>query len=669
MKKFNLIFILIWVICASCNDFLDREPLSDVKAANYLTTETALASYANDQYQMLPTHGQYGYGTFESDNNTDNMAGPYPSNKFAPGYWKVDQTGGTWWFGAIRRCNYFFDNVLPRLEKKEISGDSVNIKHYIGEMYFFRAYAYFDRLVALGDFPIIKHVIPDNQDSLIAVSKRSPCNEVARFILSDLDNAINLLQETSPDGKKNRISTNCARLFKSRVALFEGSWLKNFEGTAFVPNGPGWPGASKDYNANYQYPLGDIKSEYNFFFDQAMKAAKLVAITVPALVQQNSSGTFQELASQEANPYFDMFGDVDMSKYPEVLLWRQYDLSQGVTNSVGMHVTRGNNAIGTTRSMVNAFLLKNGEPIYYSAPYVDNNNSYWGDNTLPNITKNRDPRADIFIQKPGQKNFHTTYSGTHGWASTWIDITNSDTQSKFTTGYAIRKGLNFDGKQADFEQSTIGSIVFRAVEAYLNYIEARYERYGTLDGNAKNYWKLIRQRAKVNDDFQATINKTDMSKETLDWGAYTAGNLVDATRYNIRRERRCELMAEGLRWLDLIRWRSMDQMIATPYHIEGINLWETMSNWGYFTTNGQTDGPTKLIEGQNVSPRSRSKYLRPYEIFPNNIVYDGYRWNMAHYLAPIATQHFLLTSKDGDLDSSPIYQNPGWSKQSGTSPE
>lgn len=669
MKRINFIFVFISLLFISCDDFLDREPLSEVKADNYLISESALSSYANDQYSMLPTHGQYGYGTFQWDVNTDNMAGPTPSSIFAPGYWKVSQTGGAWWFGAIRRCNYFLDNVLPRIEIGGIAGDQINAKHYIGEMYFFRAFAYFSRLVAIGDFPIIEHVVPNNVDSLIKYSQRAPRNEVARFILSDLDKAIVLLQEVSPDGKKNRISTNCARLFKSRVALFEGSWLKNFQGTAFVPNGPGWPGAATDYNSGYVYPLGDIESEYNFFFDEAMRAAKLVVITVPTLTQQNSSGTFQELPSQEANPYFNMFGDTDMSQYPEVLLWRQYDLSQGILNSVGVHVSRANNAVGTTRSMVDAFLLKNGEPIYYSLPKVDENSSYWGDNTLPDITKNRDPRADIFIQKPGQKNFHTAYSGTHGWATTGIDITSSDVQSKFTTGYALRKGLNFDGKQADFEQSTIGSIVFRAAEAYLNYIEACYERRGSLDGNARRYWGIIRQRAKVDDDFQATISKTDMSKESLDWGAYTAGSLVDATRYNIRRERRCELMAEGLRWLDVKRWRSLDQMITTPYHVEGINLWETMSNWGYFTTNGQTNGPTKLNEGVNVSPRSRSKYLRPYEIFPNNIVYDGYRWNMAHYLEPISTQHFLLTSKNGGIESSPIYQNPGWSKQSGTSPD
>src|SRR5699024_779981 len=101
---------------------------------------------------------------------------------------------------------------------------------------------------------------------------------------------------------------------------------------------------------------------------------------------------------------------------------------------------------------------------------------------------------------------------------------------------------------------------------YLNYIEAEYEKNGTLNATAIQYWKEIRQRAKVNTNISKTIAATNMSKETRDWGAYSAGQLVDPTLYNIRRERRDELMAEGLRFMDLKRWRSLDQLINTPAH-------------------------------------------------------------------------------------------------------
>ena len=61
-----------------------------------------------------------------------------------------------------------------------------------------------------------------------------------------------------------------------------------------------------------------------------------------------------------------------------------------------------------------------------------------------------------------------------------------------------------------------------------------------------------------------------MSKEAEnDWGAYSGGKLIDATLYNIRRERRCEFMADGLRYMDLCRWRAMDQLIEQPYIPEG----------------------------------------------------------------------------------------------------
>ena len=158
-----------------------------------------------------------------------------------------------------------------------------------------------------------------------------------------------------------------------------------------------------------------------------------------------------------------------------------------------------------------------------------------------------------------------------------------------------------------------------------------------------------------------------MSKEAeTDWGAYSGGEIIDATRYNIRRERRCELMAEGLRSMDLHRWRSMDQMITKPYHILGMNLWQEMYGWDWYK---DSNGNSILKEGENVSPRSFSTYLAPYHITANNIVYNGYKWNMAHYLDPIAAEYFLVTSSGGDLDSSPIYQNPGWPMTGGGTPQ
>jgi hypothetical protein len=242
-------------------------------------------------------------------------------------------------------------------------------------------------------------------------------------------------------------------------------------------------------------------------------------------------------------------------------------------------------------------------------------------------------------------------------------ITHSDAGTRrYPTGYSLRKGLNFHGEQGGNGLGFTGCPIFRAAEAYLNYIEACYEKNGALDAKAREYWTAIRNRARMDTDFDKTIAATDMNREKLnDWGAFSAGRLIDPALYNIRRERRCELMAEGLRYRDLRRWRAMDQMITTPYHIEGFKLWGPMKDM----YNTGADGNSILIYGldndrSNVSSPELSLYLRPYEILARSLVLDGYKWTMAHYLSPIAIQNFLNTTKDNDMAKSPIYQNPGW---------
>ena len=98
LMKNHLIYTLSGMLFlqTSCDAFLNQEPLDQLAPDEYMTTETNVASYANDQYQMLPTHGTYGYGTFESDQHTDNMAAMQPSTLYAPGYWRVGQSDGTW---------------------------------------------------------------------------------------------------------------------------------------------------------------------------------------------------------------------------------------------------------------------------------------------------------------------------------------------------------------------------------------------------------------------------------------------------------------------------------------------------------------------------------------------------------------------------------------------
>jgi hypothetical protein len=660
-------FIVIGMIMflgLSCKKFLDKTsvPPSSISPDNYLLEENQLGSYAINEYAgLLPSHrqvGQYTYGTFAIDAGTDNQVGASLATKYEPGQWLVPAgVDNVWSFTDIYSCNYFLQTVIPRWKAGKLAGNAANIQQYIGEMYFFRALVYFNKLQLLGDFPIIKSVLPNDATILTNASKRSPRSEVARFILSDLDSAAMLMQPQF-DANKNRLSRNCALLLRSRVALFEGTWEKYFKGTAFVPNGTNWPGASKSYNAGYQFKSGSIDNEIQYFLGEAMTSAKAVADAV-ALV--NNTGTI--VSPNNENPYFSMFGALNMTSYSEVLLWRQ-SISTANTHNVPVYAQLGNDGVGVTRSMVESFVMANGLPIY--AP-----GSGWaGDDQITNQRTNRDGRLNLFLKEPGQKNVLVNLG--QGDHETDIEPTPyiylATVEQRYTTGYALRKGISYDGAQAKNGGGYTGSITYRATEAYLNYIEACYEKNGSLDGSATTYWQKIRTRAGVNPDFNVTIAATDMTKETRDWGAYSGGQLISPTLFNIRRERRDELMAEGLRYMDLIRWRAMDQMITTPDHIEGFKLWGPMQS--LYTPAQIPYGATSSTA--IVSDPALSPYLRPFEVKSSAISYKGVKWAMAHYLSPIAVQDFAITSvgggTGGDYSSSPIYQNPGWPITGGAPP-
>lgn len=640
-------------LISACDSFLDLEPQSNFSPEQYMTTEENIGAYATDLYNLFPVHGSMSWGIWSEDADTDNMAYAHPSDKFAPGYWRVGQTGGSYDFSSIYRCNYFLDKVLDNYEAGKITGAESGIRHYIGEAYFFRAWVYFSKLKSLGDFPIVTDILEDNLEKLTAESVRAPRNEVARFILSDLDKAIEYMSDVAPRGGSNRLSKDCALLMKSRVALYEGTWLKYFKGTAFVPGGESWLG--RESHPDFAYPAGSIDEEIKYFLTESMTAAKTIADKYRLV---NNTGVFQSSASATANPYYDMFADTDMSGYSEVLLWKSYSVAEGVVNSVVNYAAASNQGYGITKSMVDAFVMKDGRPIYVSG------DDYPGDADLKRITDGRDTRAEIFIKKPGDTNLHSEPGPETYAIEPWPNIVNSTASMRWTTGYAIRKGLNFDGEKSTADKSDVGCIIFRAVEAYLSYMEACYERDGVLDSDAQAYWTAIRDRAKVG-DWHVTIDNTDMSIEAeTDWGAYSAGNIVDPVLFNIRRERRCELMGEGFRADDVRRWRAMDQMIDTPYHILGANVWESLyTNEDFLAANGNN-----LKESENISSREFSKYCAPYHILTNNRVYDGYRWKMAHYLDPIAVQHFLITG-GGDVEASTLYQNPGWPMQAGQGAE
>ena len=659
MKYINIAKVLLLscslAILPACDDFLDEEPQSEVSPEKYLLNESQLEAYVNKYYAdydnwksdsddkggMIPSFwGSENGSTYKDDNATDNQQGT--NGRYLKDTWTVAESGGKWNFTNINALNYYLQTVVPRLENGELTGTESNLKHLVGEGYFLRALEYFFRLQRLGDFPIVKTVLPDEQEALTEASKRSPRNEVARFILSDLDQAISLMNNNV---KKTRLSKNAALLLKSRVALFEATWEKYHAGTALVPNGTGWPGAGKDYNAGYQFPSGSIEKEIEFFLTEAMSAASQVADAVQ-LTENNQ--IIRDQASKGKNPYYDMFASHDPSGYSEVIMYRGYDLSLNNSHHFNHYLYSGGNT-GYTHQFEQVFLMENGLPVYAAG------SGYAGDDYITDTKIDRDWRWRLFMKAPKEAKAVDNIATVEYFPEA-PRLYVSDAKNATSTGYIQGKGYSLDYNDQLLGKDQTAFVVYRASEAYLNYIEASYLKNGNIDATADKYWKALRARAGVDTDYQKTINATDMSKEALNgWDAYSHGALVDATLYNIRRERRCEFIGEGFRYMDLIRWRALDQL--NGYQLEGAKIFGPMKS--IFGDNLKYDQADE--KNNNVSSPSLSDYLRPNQVTSTNQYYNGLYFYEAHYLDPIAVQHFMITSPDGStVSQSPIYQNPGW---------
>ncbi|WP_373831267.1 RagB/SusD family nutrient uptake outer membrane protein, partial [Bacteroides heparinolyticus] len=319
------------VAATSCDDLLDMDPVSQITPESYYNNADQLASYLNSYYNaflQLPFNGNmyhdvnsWNDGLARSDRNTDIFVQDVSGNTtlFANDHWEVSAGKNLQgYYGNFRVCNYFLERALPAYEAKKISGDDALIRNYIGEAYFLRAVNYFNTMVKYGDLPIITTVLEDNDAAIIEASKRAPRNEVARFILADLDKAIGFLAERGKF-KGQRINKETALLFKSRVALFEGTFEKYHKGSGRVPGDANWPGAKMSYNSGKSF---DIDAEVRFFLTEAMNAAKQVADN--AQLTENSHAMNPESGTVYGwNSYFEMYSQPSLANVPEVLLWKE----------------------------------------------------------------------------------------------------------------------------------------------------------------------------------------------------------------------------------------------------------------------------------------------------------------------------------------------------------
>ena len=265
----------------------------------------------------------------------------------------------------------------------------------------------------------------DNTDDEFVFAPRNPRNEVAAFIIADLDMAISMLQSFPEISGGPRISREAAQLLKARVALYEGTWERYHNGTVFGVDGS--------------------------------DGAAFIQIAADAAEEVMNSGLFS-LSSD----YGALFNQVGLSGNSEVLLWRDYnDIELGVSNVLQ---TSWPNRFGYTRFAIRSYLSIDGLPISVSPLYV-------GDQDLSTIEENRDPRLAATLMVPGDILVRQT-DGSEGLYQN-PDFTTGD---QSLTGYESQKyrDVNIDPTRNLFTRET-SRIIMRYAEPLLIFAEAKAE--------------------------------------------------------------------------------------------------------------------------------------------------------------------------------------------------
>lgn len=499
---------------SSCSDFLDREPITKPEAGNFLTGAIQVENYINGLYMTLPSFSKFGLGVRSEEKNSDNIiAEKYDArlhgqnNQFSGASdW---QTG----YQNLRKVNYFFHNYkVPEAQENE---DVLSLK---GEAYFLRAYWHFDLLKKFGSIPVMDAFWDENATIAGLQIPAKTRNEVARFILSDLVEAKNLLHSR---GKYSgiRINKEAAMVLAMNVALYEGTWEKYHSSDDF---------ASSTNESNYF--LGEVINWGNELF-----------------------GCGIDLYKTGLNPgdaFAALFNSKDLSGMGEVLLWRKYSSDEGVFHDVNGNLKAGvvdsEGAAGITQSLVDNYLNADGT-------FIDPTNEKFKD--FKETFEGRDPRLIQTVMNEGAK-FASATTATPMHLEEYTDEKKNtisppklagDGNTRSLTGYHIRLGIDTTFVSGNGETALP---IIRYAEGLLAYAEAAAELEMWSDDIANKTLKALRERAGVK--YLAPAKDANFT----DFG-YTLTPVLQ----EIRRERRSELALQGFRLDDLMRWKA-DKLIV-----------------------------------------------------------------------------------------------------------
>ena len=506
MKHYIISFVcLLSFLISGCN-YLDTEPGDVISSDHFWETSkaAALEQYCNLYYpKLIKGHGDplsWNLGSMiSSEFQSDNLLSAGPS-AITFGQNLTLTSSSDWDWSIVRGCNAFLENY-----QKSPASDT-DKKKYAGEILFFKAMDYFNKVRLFGDVPWYDKTLNKNDTELF--KGRDPRAVVMQNILTTIDQAIEFLPRKT---KVYRVSRDAALLLKARICLYEGTWRR------------------------YRGVEGDVE-----YLEKAYDAA--------GKLMEYGYSLYKGTGTEDS--YFDLFIQDNYDENPEVILSREYDPAINMGHNVPNYIP--NSEMGMSRDCFEEYLCsKTGKPISICGCH-NPDMGYIAE------MKNRDGRLLQTICLPEKDSKYARYlfrndngSIKGGAPNIFSILPGSDKRTFYgasCTGYAMCKFYKASEHLIGNHKGGIDCPVMRYAEVLLIRAEAGAE----LGKNPELDQTINALRSRVGFNIKLTENPI----EDPDLAAKYPN--VQGVNKNlireIRRERRIELFAEGYRWDDVCRW-------------------------------------------------------------------------------------------------------------------
>jgi len=580
---------------SGCDDFLDRPPLGAIGDTEaFWNNERDVRAYSMQFYASRFTGfgNTNGGGWFFSDRNLcdDFSAGTLPL--FQPLTAGAANDGWNAKFNQIRA-----DNIFVNRMSVANTGTAEATNHWLGIARFWRAVDYSNFVFDFGKVPYFDKILSETSPDLF--KPRDPIPYVMDKVLADFNFAKDNVRLADPTtGPKGQVMNKwVVEGIMSRQLLAVGTKIK------YNPE-------SSDAD----------KVKAGIYIQAAKDAAKDVI----------DNGGFKLAADYQL-----LCSTPDLTGNTEVILFRAYSdavLPLILHSVMSSNLPTSGQGYAGNKDLLDSYLKTDGT-VYVAGSTNDQSLNTYFANRDPRLTKTFKTDAFYVAGKTAQ-NVGSAATGFKCWK--FLDVPNQGATT------------------AQNQKNITDAPVLRLGEVMLNYIEACVELqdmslYTVSDNDLEITINKLRGYNTGGRNFGSGV--TLLPKLTLAAIPNDPNRDADVSplKWEIRRERRIELVFEGFRLIDLGRWRKLNYMNTSLYPKKNLGAWivKDMTN----TTNKNIQVANlngTVIAGANVAGTG---YIQP-SIVPraaDNVI-DRY------YLDYIPTQEIVRYQEAGyTLD-----QNPGW---------